>query len=229
MSFRAVLFDLDGTLCEHAQSAESVYGGAFEVAGIDPFGQPEELWAALEEPPDHDDPVGHFAAGFATVAAKHRRTPVDAVALARGFLETVDYSDVRPREGAEAAVEAAKRNGSIGLVTNGPAWRQAGKLETLPFGDDFETVVYAGDLPRRKPNREPFEAALSALSVRADEAVYVGNSLEYDVVGAQNVGMAAAWYPSDGDGDPAPYSPEYVIGSPDEIREILEGKAEGVS
>jgi putative hydrolase of the HAD superfamily len=222
VSFSAVLFDLDGTLCEPVQSAESVYAGAFDAAGIDRFGEPDELWAALERPPDHDDPIGYFAAGFATVAARNGRTPVDATALARGFLETVDYSRVRPREGAEAAVEAAARRGRVGLVTNGPESRQAAKLEALPFGDAFEAVVYAGDLSRRKPNRDPFERGVESLSTQPEEAVYIGDSLEYDVVGAQNAGLAAAWCPSDDpDADPAPYTPEYVLDSPAEIERIL--------
>lgn len=222
MSFDAVLFDLDGTLCEPAQSAESVYTGAFEAAEIDRFGEPDELWAALESPPDHDDPVGYFAAGFATVAARHGQTPIDATALARGFLETVDYSRVRPREGAEAAVEAAKRRGRVGLVTNGPESRQAAKLETLPFGDAFEAIVYAGDLSRRKPNSDPFEQGVESLSVPVGETIHIGDSLEYDVVGAQNAGLTAAWCPSDEtDADPTPYSPEYVLGSPAEIERIL--------
>jgi putative hydrolase of the HAD superfamily len=223
VSFSAVLFDLDGTLCEPVQSADSVYTGAFEAAGIGRFGEPDELWAALESPPDHEDPVGYFAAGFATVAAQHDRAPVDATALAQGFLETVDYARVRPREGAETAVRTAKRRGRVGLVTNGPESRQAAKLEALPFGDAFETVVYAGDLSRRKPNRDPFERGVASLSVPAEETIYLGDSLEYDVVGAQNAGITAAWCPSEGtDADPSPYSPEYILDTPAELRRILQ-------
>ena len=221
MSFAAVLFDLDGTLCEHADSAAAVYRGTFEMAGIDRFGEPEELWTALDDPPDHDDPVGYFARGFARVAARHGRTPIDATALAEGFLETVDYSDVAPRPGAAAAVEAAMSAGTVGVVTNGPAARQTGKLESLPFGDAFETVVCAGDRQRLKPNREPFDRALEALGVRAEEALYVGDSLEYDVAGAQNAGLTAAWCPTNGECDPAPYRPKYVFESLGDLREAL--------
>lgn len=224
MTFSAVLFDLDGTLCEGADSAEAIYRGAFEAAGIDPFGTPDELWPALGDPPNHDDPVGYLAAGFIRVAAQHGRTPVDATALAEGFLDTVDYGNVRPKPGAIEALEAAADAARIGLVTNGPASRQTGKLDTLPFGDAFETVVYAGDLPRRKPNREPFDLALSELGVSADDALYVGNSLEYDVAGAQSAGIEAAWCPDDGRTDPAPYRPEYVLESLDDLRKILGAK-----
>ena len=222
MSFTAVLFDVDGTLCEHADSAAAVYRGAFEAAGIDRFGEPAGLWSALEEPPDHDDPVGYFARGFARVAAQHGRTPVDATALAEGFLETVDYSDVTPRPGATTAVEAAANAGTVGVVTNGPTSRQTGKLEALPFGDAFDAVVCAGDRRRQKPNRDPFDRALGALGVRPEEALYVGNSLEYDVAGAQNAGLSVAWCPTDGDCDPAPYRPDYVFESLGELRGVLD-------
>ncbi|WP_299237436.1 HAD family hydrolase [Natronomonas sp.] len=223
MSFSAVLFDLDGTLCERTQSAAAVYAGAFEAAAVEPFGEPGELWAALAEPPDHDDRVGYFAAGFAIVAAKHGRAPTDARGLARGILETIDNARVRPTEGAIEAIEAAGRVGPVGLLTNGPRSRQRTKLDALPFGDAFETTVYAADLRRRKPNREPFERALGSLSVTASEALYVGDSLEYDVAGAQNAGLEVAWCRPEADVEPAPYDPEYVIDSPAEIERVLDG------
>ena len=226
MSFVAVLFDLDGTLCEHAGSAAALYRETFEAAGIDRFGDPDELWAALDDPPDHDDPIGYVARGFARVAARHGRTPVDATALAEGFFETVDYADVVPRPGAAEAVEAAASAGPVGVVTNGPPSRQAGKLESLPFGDAFGAVVCAGDRPRRKPNREPFDRALEALGVAPAETLYVGDSLEFDVAGAQNAGLAAAWCPTDGECDPAPYRPEYVFESLGDLRGVLAGEDE---
>ena len=219
--YTAVLFDLDGTLCESAQSPETIYRGAFKAAGVEPFGDPDELWAALDGPPAVDDEVGYLASGFTKVAARHGRTPVDAEALARGFLETVDYAAVEPRPGAAAAVEAARRWAAVGLVTNGPESRQAGKLEALPFGDAFSTVVFAGDLSRRKPHREPFERAVTDLGVAPEETLFVGDSLEYDVAGAQNARLAAAWYPGDGDDDPDPYRPDHVLGSLGELEEVL--------
>lgn len=222
MSYSTVLFDLDGTLCESAEPGTTVYADAFEAAGVEPFGTATELWGALEEPPDHDDPVGYLAAGFARVAARHGRAPVDAAGLARGFLEVVDYSNVVPRPGAVEAIEAAGRVARIGVVTNGPESRQAAKLDVLPFGDTFETVVYAADLGRRKPNRDPFDAALGSLDADPGETVYVGDSLAFDVAGAQNAGIDAAWCGSDSL-DPRPFRPEYVLESLADLRGVLEG------
>ncbi len=50
-------------------------------------------------------------------------------------------------------------------MTNGPESRQSVKLSSLDLRDAFDVVVYAGDMPRRKPHREPFDAAVEALGV----------------------------------------------------------------
>jgi putative hydrolase of the HAD superfamily len=223
-SFEAVLFDLDGTLCRHEQSAETVYYGAFEAAGIEPFGEPDELWAALSGPPapDPDDRLAYLADGFVAVADKHGRS-VDAEALARGFLEVVDNSAVAFRDGAERALAAARERGPVGLLTNGPERRQSTKLRSLGLEDAFDTVVYAGDMPRRKPHRDPFDRAVRELGVEASGTLHVGDSLEYDVAGAKGAGLKASWCPANGESDPGGYDPDYVLGSPDDLVDVLDG------
>ena len=220
--FDAVLFDLDGTLCRHSQDTEAMYDRAFERAGEPPFGSPEQLWAALAEPPDHDDPIGYFGAGFARVAAQHGQSTVDPLALARELLVVIDDSDVTLLPGAEEALTAAETVGSIGIVTNGPADRQQTKLDALGITDRFETVVYGAELPRSKPHALPFDHAVDDLGVSADRTLYVGNSLEYDVAGAQNAGISVAWL-RDGE-DVGDYSPEYILDSLDDLTTLLDGK-----
>jgi putative hydrolase of the HAD superfamily len=124
------------------------------------------------------------------------------------------------RSGAEQALTAARAAGPTAVLTNGPEARQAEKVRAVTLEDRVDTVVYAGDMPRRKPHAAPFESTLSALGVPADRALYVGDSLGYDVAGAHTAGLAAA-YLDDGDG-PAPYSPEYVLESLAELPAVLE-------
>ena len=225
--FAAVLFDLDNTLCRHEQDAETVYYGAFDAAGVEPFGEPDDLWTALSDPPapDPDDRLAYLADGFGTVADRYGRS-VDARALARGFSEVVDHSAVAFREGAEAALAAAREHGRVGLLTNGPEHRQSIKLRALGLDGAFDATVFAGDMPRRKPHRDPFDRTLAELGVDAAGALYVGDSLEYDVAGAKGAGLWAAWCPADdGDGDPDPgeHEPDYVLGSPADLVGVLDG------
>jgi len=218
-TFDAVLFDLDGTLCHRTHDVDALYRRAFERAGVEPFGEPAALWGALKGPPDHDDRAGYLGAGFARMAAQHGRAEVDPVALATAFSELVDDRQVGLRPGAKAALERAEATGAVGLVTNGPERRQRVKLEALGLRDRFGTCVYAFDLPRRKPHADPFRRAMTALDVDPDRTLYVGDSLAYDVAGAQNAGLPVAWL-DDGDG-PEPYDPDYVLGSLAELPALL--------
>ncbi|AFK19199.1 HAD family hydrolase [Haloferax mediterranei ATCC 33500] len=222
--FDAILFDLDGTLCTNDQCGETIYNGAFAAADIERFGDPADLWAALDGPPDPDNPEAHLTASFERVAAQYGRESVDATALARGFLETVDHTAVSFLPGAKAALSAARARSHVGLVTNGPERRQSVKLDALGIDDAFDVVVFAGDMPRRKPHPDPFDRALDALDVGPAVSLYVGNSLEFDVGGAQRAGLDAAWCPDDTgtDLDPGAYTPEYVLQSLHEFTDILD-------
>ncbi|KAB1196357.1 MULTISPECIES: HAD family hydrolase [Haloferax] len=221
-TFDAILFDLDGTLIQNDQTGEDIYAGAFSTASIDRFGDPADLWSVLDEPPSPTDPETQLASGFERVAAQYGRS-VDAHALAHGFMETVDHTAVSFLPGAVAALETAQAHAHVGLVTNGPEHRQAVKLDALDIGDAFDVVVFAGDMPRRKPHPDPFDRALTRLEADATNSVHVGNSLEFDVVGAQRAGLDAAWCPGDveRDFDDEAYSPEYVLSSLHEFGDIL--------
>jgi putative hydrolase of the HAD superfamily len=218
--FDAVLFDLDGTLCRRTQDTERLYRRAFERTDVEPFGEPGDLWQALDGPPDHDDRVGYLGAGFARVAAQYGRSDVDPLALAAAFTDLVDDSQVELRPGADAALDSVPP-ASIGLVTNGPARRQEVKLDALGIADRFDTAVYAFDLARRKPHSLPFERAVSALGVDPGATLHVGDSLRYDVAGAQNAGITAAWI--DDEGEAETYTPDYVLSSLDDLPDVLGG------
>lgn len=216
VTFDAVLFDLDGTLIRRTQDTAALYERAFERVGVDPFAAPEALWSVLDGPPDPGDQVGYLGAGFARLAAQHGRH-VDTVALAEAFVAEVDNSQVTFRDDAPAALDAACETAATAVLTNGPELRQADKIGAVGLADRVDSVVYAGDMPRRKPHAAPFEKTVSSLGVPADRALYVGDSLGYDVAGAHNAGLAAAYL---GD-EPTPYSPEYVLESLADLPPIL--------
>jgi putative hydrolase of the HAD superfamily len=220
--FDAVVFDLDGTLCHRTQDTQRLYQRTFERVGVEPFGDPDALWAALSGAPDHDDRVGYLGAGFARLAAQYERSDVDPLALATAMTDCVDDSQVALRSGARAALNSAETIGPVGLVTNGPERRQRVKLDALGITDRFDARVYAFDLQRRKPHARPFDRALETLDTTPEQTLYVGNSLEYDVAGAHNAGLPAAWL-RNGD-DPDPYDPEYVLTSVGDVQSLLAGK-----
>ena len=109
----------------------------------------------------------------------------------------------------------------MGVRTNGPEHRQRAKVDAVGLGDGVDAIVYAGDLPRRKPHAEPFDRLATALSVAPEKTLYVGNSLAYDVAGAHNAGLQSAWLRADPDEAAAPYDPDHVVDSLDGVTALL--------
>lgn len=57
----------------------------------------------------------------------------------------------------------------------------------------LDRVVYTSEVGWRKPRPEPFWVALGALGAAAGEAVFVGDNLAVDMVGATGAGLAGLW------------------------------------
>jgi putative hydrolase of the HAD superfamily len=82
-----------------------------------------------------------------------------------------------------------------GLVTNAssPMWMRDRELKDFGLIEHLEVRLTAGDVGHVKPHPRVFQAALELLEVKPEEAVYVGDRLHEDVIGAQAVKMRAVW------------------------------------
>ncbi|MFC7155504.1 HAD family hydrolase [Halomarina halobia] len=188
-----VLFDLDNTLCEHATTFSDRLAAAFERVGVDPFFGTADVhrWlprVSAESALDLREQV------FGGIARELGRDPSVADDLAAAYVDP-DPADVRPLPGAREAVDALGEEYHLGLVTNGGRAVQRAKLDALDLGDAFDASVYAGGAMPVKPDAEPFERALSALSAAPGEALHVGDSLGSDVAGANALGLRSVWVP----------------------------------
>jgi FMN phosphatase YigB (HAD superfamily) len=95
-------------------------------------------------------------------------------------------------------------------------------LERAGVVDLFETIVVSDEVGWRKPRRDIFDAALDRLGVRAEESLFVGDRADMDVLGAQQIGMDAAWINRDGEPLPAGVmAPTYEIHDLGELATIL--------
>jgi len=78
----------------------------------------------------------------------------------------------------------------LGLVTNfaySPgAYRILDQFDLRPF---FKALVVSGEVGWKKPSQHIFEIALSQLSIKPEEAIFVGDDYEVDIVGAKKAGM----------------------------------------
>jgi putative hydrolase of the HAD superfamily len=78
----------------------------------------------------------------------------------------------------------------LGVVSNSEG-RVAEALEAAELRQYFDVVIDSGLIGIEKPDPRIFHAALEALGVGADEALYVGDLYDVDVVGARAAGIEA--------------------------------------
>ena len=78
----------------------------------------------------------------------------------------------------------------LGVVSNSEG-RVEQALEAAGLRDYFDVVVDSGVIGIEKPDPRIFQAALQALRVAPEEALYVGDLYEVDFVGAQSAGIEA--------------------------------------
>lgn len=81
------------------------------------------------------------------------------------------------------------RGYKLGIVSNGKAVKQWEKLIRLGLHHFFHAVVISEEVGSEKPDVEIFRITLKKLEVKPQEAIYVGDHLETDILGANKVGM----------------------------------------
>ena len=81
----------------------------------------------------------------------------------------------------------------IGLITNGDRDFQLAKLEAMDLKPRIEQVITSGELGFAKPDPRIFTLACERFGVAPNDALYVGDRLHTDAIGAARAGLAGVW------------------------------------
>jgi putative hydrolase of the HAD superfamily len=81
----------------------------------------------------------------------------------------------------------------IGIVTNGPVEVQRAKVDLLGVDSFVDFIIISEEFGVAKPDPRIFAEALRLAGVPAAEAVFVGDSPEFDMLGARAAGIPAVW------------------------------------
>lgn len=101
-------------------------------------------------------------------------------------------------DGAESAFHAIADHYPVGLLTNGFADQQRGKLARFPaLHERSQAVVISEEVGVMKPHPQIFAHAAEQASTKPEEILYVGDSLHSDVEGGQAAGWQVAWFRGD--------------------------------
>ena len=207
---RAVLFDLDGTLHDRAETIRRYLKGHTGRLGL-PEGYANKFIVL--------DDFGYrnkrevFSQLVAEFGLSH-----DPQVLLQDYSDR-GWEDMALTPHAREVLRDLRLRGlKLGIITNGWSEQQLQAVSGLGLTHLFDDVIVSEAVGLRKPDPAIFRLALSRLNVVADEALYVGDSPENDVAGPQSAGMRAALFPG-GHSLPTHIRPDWVL---QDLRGVLE-------
>lgn len=208
MPIKAVLFDMFDTLMMIEKDHEFYQPSIRRMyhylcsQGIDvPFEKFEETYIHerdklfAQADLKYEEPHFNFrvAATLKALGCNHDVSdPVVSTATSEFCEEFMKY--VRIDAETEATLKKLKKTYRLGMISNFAIPECVLKLlKTASIDKLFDVIVISGAVNRRKPHEEIFKSTLKLMNLQADEAVFVGDTIDADIEGAKAVGMKAVY------------------------------------
>ena len=182
MSFKTVIFDLDGTLLDTLTDLANAVNYALKVCGYPPH-TTEEIRSYVGNgiknlikramPSDKCENEQEFDVCFREFC---------------GYYDKNMYVCTKPYDGIINLLEKLKKNGIKVAIVSNKADFAVKKLAAHFFAGLLDAAVGAREGLRLKPYSDTLDAALSEMNTSMEDAVYVGDS-EVDIKTAANAGI----------------------------------------
>jgi HAD superfamily hydrolase (TIGR01549 family) len=191
---RLVLFDLDDTLCDYASARIVRLRTAFSLA-LDSAESAQML--------DLDDLIAQSLAihphGTEHFPDLFRRNGIDAEVaadIASEWYRTNRFHSLSLFADAVVTLDAVRRlrpARTIGMITNGPTEVQRAKIDLLELERHVDFLLISEEFGASKPDPRIFAEALRLGNATPEEAVFIGDSPEHDIAGAQAANIRSIW------------------------------------
>lgn len=203
MTVTVAIFDLDDTLFAHRRAVRDGIAAHIgkQLPGVDAAAH-QDRWDELEELHYH-----RYLTGELDYLGQRR-------ARARAFMEPFGVEFVEDRSAEEwfevylleyvrawtlhddalPCLDALAAAGiRIGMITNGDRDFQQAKLDAMGLDRRLEHLVTSGEFGIAKPDPRIFAHACEVFGVAPSDAVYIGDRLQTDAIGAASAGLGGVW------------------------------------
>lgn len=212
-NYKALLFDLDGTLLDTneliIESFLHVLGetfpGKYSREHVLPF-----LGPPLYETFDGIDPTL-----TETLTASYRKWNLERHdQMVVPFEGVVDTLRQLKQEGYKMAIVSTKRRE---MIDRG--------LQLMECENLFDTIVGFEDVTHTKPDPEPIQLALQRIGANKEDALMIGDNF-HDIEGGQRAGVdtAGVAWSIKGEAHLATYNPTYMLHQMSDLLDIVKGQ-----
>ena len=202
---KAIFFDLDGTLCDSDSAWEIAQTETFQLlCERYPDVSERTLTEAWEKV--HQEQFQRLHAGEISMATvrdsrfgclfKELGLPTDvAPERFNDFLSSRYLTNLRLYE--DVKVLDALRTFHVGIITNGAhdthTDSQLTKVQRLGLSNRIQSLTISDEIGVRKPNVEIFKVACERAGVLPSAAMFIGDTVANDIVGANRAGMLSVF------------------------------------
>ncbi len=200
---KAIFFDLDGTLCDSDTAWRIAEKDTFHLFRTYKSDISEETltnaWATVHRKLFQQLDAGKCSMAevrdlrFQCLFEELNLPPDKFTEELNDFLSTRYLT--RLRLYADVTVLAELQAYHVGIITNGAhdehTDSQLSKVRHLGLSERIQSLTISGEIGVRKPKFGIFKAACERAAVLFEEAVFVGDSIQNDIIGANRAGMTS--------------------------------------
>ena len=228
-SYNCLLMDLDGTLLDFGSAEKESISLTLASCGLPNDEQTVELYAKINAELWQKLERGELKKDRLVLQRFEQLLQVldtqgDAVKMNNEYMKNLSLAAM-PYPGAKELLEELAEFCTLAAATNGIGKIQMSRLEKSGLLPYFDEVFISEKLGVTKPSPKFFELALRKLGTsNRGRVLVVGDSLEADIKGGQNVRLDTCWCNFSGVENTTDIKPTHVVRSYMELKLVAVGE-----
>ena len=134
-------------------------------------------------------------------------------------------NEIQPDSKQIAFLQGLATEYKMAIVSNGRVKKQQQKIAKSGLKPVFQAYIISGERGIRKPQAGIFKQALKQLDSKPEESLFIGDSLENDIKGADMMGIRTCWLNRHKIPEDFPIKPGYHIKTLYEMKQIVQKRS----
>lgn len=195
---KAVIFDLDDTLCNASEVLEQSLRTTFEENLSHFPGKTVEEMVDLNRQafketfldPSTPVPTASILIWFRIFELMNKKPPIKGIMRIVEKVWEENTNRLKPTPGALEFLDWLHENNiKVGVLTNGAFMGQAKKVTMLGLDSKIDCFATSDMCVADKPDPKAYQYILNKMDIWPDEAIMVGDRMDNDVLGGKRIGM----------------------------------------